>query len=65
MTYANPTINPLIYAFSNENFKKSFTNIFPFLCRTNTNDNPNNGFSRAAYCKNKENGPEKEVLFEK
>ena len=33
LTFANPSINPLIYAFSNENFKLSLSYIFPVCCK--------------------------------
>ena len=42
MTYANPSINPIIYAFSNESFKKSFLNLFPFLFKNTANANNGN-----------------------
>lgn len=32
MTYLIPTINPIIYAFSNESFQLSISNLCPSLC---------------------------------
>jgi hypothetical protein len=52
MTYANPTINPLIYAFSNDNFKLTMSYIAP-VCfkRKPANNNINNTSNRAIYNK--------------
>ena len=54
MTYANPTINPLIYAFSNDNFKRTISYIAPVCFKRkglNNNNNINNTSNRVVYNK--------------
>jgi hypothetical protein len=60
MTYANSTINPIIYAFSNEIFKQNYSKLFPYLFKRNSQSS-----SRSHVIRFRRSLPEKEMLFDK
>lgn len=39
MSYANSSLNPIVYAFMGDSFRKSFKKAFPFLFRQRVRDN--------------------------
>ena len=51
MTYANSTVNPIIYAFSNENFQISFSKLFPILFVQKNRNITNLATTRAIFTK--------------
>ena len=62
MTYANSTINPIIYAFYNDSFKVIFSNLFPFFVKQNERNNIHLN-NRIVITRTKSNIPESEGLF--
>eukprot|EP00061_Rhincodon_typus_P012181 g37753.t1 len=51
MSYANSSINPIVYAFMGESFRKSFKKAFPFMFRKRVRDSSVANGSRNAEMK--------------
>ncbi|XP_066468994.1 G-protein coupled receptor 54-like [Tiliqua scincoides] len=51
MSYANSSLNPIVYAFMGDSFRKSFRKAFPFLFRQRVRDNDGHSGSHNAELK--------------